>query len=135
MQTISCISVLLFVVVGSAMCDLAPELQAILKKRQDECLASNPVDKNVLDDARNGKFADDAKLKKYIFCNLYEGSFLTEEGVLRPQIAQIKLTLAFGKEKAESLIEKCKPVSKGNKVDVAFDLLKCIYNDTKVPII
>ncbi|XP_018328796.1 uncharacterized protein LOC108739404 [Agrilus planipennis] len=135
MQTISCISVLLFLAVGSVLCDLAPELQAILKKRQEECLASNPVDKSVLDEARSGKFADDIKLKNYIFCNLYKGSFLTEEGALRPQIAQIKLTLAFGKEKAESLVEKCKPTPKDDKLDVAFDLLKCIYNDTNESII
>nr|AKK25143.1 odorant binding protein 19 [Dendroctonus ponderosae] len=117
-------------VVVFASADLTEEQKQKIVANGKACVAETGADPELIKAARQGKFADDAKLKAFALCMSKKSGFQNEAGEIQSDVVKQKLGLAIGDEAAaKKLVEKCL-VSKGSGEETAIETFKCYYENT-----
>lgn len=83
------------------------------------------MDAKVVENARNGQFVNDDKLKNYLYCVGKRIGTVDEAGNLQHGVFRAKMAMLLSnQELADKLDTKCF-VAKGNIQDTAFEVAKC----------
>lgn len=106
-----------------------------LKQGRSDCEKETGVNPQLIDDAKKGKFADDAKLKDFLVCLSKKIGFVNDKGELQHAVLIEKSTGVLGdKAQAEKLNSEC-AVQKSSLQDTVFDSMKCYHEKSGKPIL
>lgn len=89
------------------------------------CSQQSGVDAKLVENARTGQFAEDTKLKDYLYCVGKRIGTVDEAGNLQHGVFRAKMALLLSnQELADKLDAKCF-VAKGTVQETAFEVAKC----------
>ncbi|KAJ8932132.1 hypothetical protein NQ314_014913 [Rhamnusium bicolor] len=92
-----------------------------------ECLEESKVDEALALQAKNGKYVDDAKLKKHLFCVNKKIGFQNEAGDLQIDFIKSKINAIIKDDGlTNEVVNKCN-IKKDTPEDTAFETLKCFH--------
>nr|UWL63321.1 odorant binding protein 31 [Pagiophloeus tsushimanus] len=122
-----------FIVALVQVKSLTDKQKELLAQHYKECLEKSKVDQAILQRARSGDFADDAKLKEHILCVTQKIGFQNSAGELQKEVIEKKLKEALkGDEaKAKQLIKACAVANPDPKLQ-AYNAFKCVYQKANI---
>nr|APC94187.1 odorant-binding protein 28 [Pyrrhalta maculicollis] len=124
------ISFLIVAIVCCANAELTAEQKEKVKGYHKECIDVTGANPDLVKQAREGKFADDEKLKNHILCVSKKIGFQNDAGDIQTDVLKHKLGAALGDQAvADQLISTCAQ-PKANPAETAFQTLKCYYEKT-----
>lgn len=112
---------------------LTDKQKELLAQHYKECLDKSKVEQAILQRARSGDFADDAKLKEHILCVSQKIGFQNPAGALQKGVIESKLKEALKGDdaKAKQLIKACAIANPDPKLQ-SFNAFKCVYQKANI---
>nr|CAI5862182.1 unnamed protein product [Callosobruchus analis] len=103
----------------------------LLMRLHRECKAETGINDAVATGVMSGKFPDDEVLKKHLVCIYKKSGFMTDDGHIQKDITEVIYEATLKDEaKAAKLVKIC-AVEKDTPEDTAFEMSKCVWENTK----
>ncbi|XP_069700815.1 uncharacterized protein [Periplaneta americana] len=93
---------------------------------RDTCLDQTKVDRDHIEKAKQGHFAEDEKFKDYLACIYQQTGALSDDGEADYDTMLALLPEQF-QERAGKMIDKCRHIQGNSAAETAFELNKCLY--------
>ncbi|XP_017783044.1 PREDICTED: B1 protein-like [Nicrophorus vespilloides] len=110
---------------------LTDEQLAKLKAYKADCIASSGVTPDLVEKSKKGEFADDPKLKEFLFCIGKKIGFLNDAGDFQVDVMTAKITANHGKDAADDVVSVCTAKKESSGPETSFALAKCLYEKSK----
>ncbi|XP_017783047.1 PREDICTED: general odorant-binding protein 56d-like [Nicrophorus vespilloides] len=110
---------------------LTEEQMEKLKTYKMECITSSGVDVEVVEKSKKGEFAEDPKLKEFLFCVAKKVGFLNEDGDYQVDVMKAKITAKHGQEAADNVVVACTEKKEASGAETSYALAKCFYEKSK----
>ncbi|KAF2881151.1 hypothetical protein ILUMI_25025 [Ignelater luminosus] len=113
---------------------LTAEQSAKLKEHVKICIESSKVDKQLVIDARAGKFAETPELYEFFTCVFKRVGFLDDNEKLQEDVIRAKAPAGLSKEVLDKGIQTCAKAQDAGAGKVAFAAYKCFKTESEVKI-
>nr|QFO46774.1 odorant binding protein [Cylas formicarius] len=107
---------------------LSDEQKATIRANIRECSEETNAIKDVVQQARQGNFADNQSLKEYLLCIAKKNQAQDANGKLNVATIREKLGTVLGAKDADEIAEKCAK-ERATPSDTAFEAFKCFYDN------
>lgn len=107
---------------------LTPEQIAKITATKEACVKETSVSEQLLQDAKNGKFADDSKLKAFSVCVAKKIGFVKASGEIDHAVLKAKSEAVLGDKALANKLDADCAVTKGTVEDTVFETVKCYYD-------
>ncbi|KAF2881155.1 hypothetical protein ILUMI_25029 [Ignelater luminosus] len=113
---------------------LTAEQSAKLREHAKICFDSSKVDRQLVTDARAGKFAEVPQLYDFFTCVFKRVGIMDDNEILQEDVIRAKAPAGLSKEVLDQGIQKCSKAQNAGAGKVAFEAFKCYKTETDVKI-
>nr|AKC58520.1 odorant binding protein 14 [Anomala corpulenta] len=112
---------------------LTIEEKATVTKIGKKCIEETKVDVKLVEKGERGEFADDPKLKEFVFCFLKASDIINADGYPKPDEIKVRLANDAPVSEIDDVLSQCESKA-ATPVDRAADLWKCYWKKSPVHI-
>ncbi|XP_076267140.1 B1 protein-like [Rhynchophorus ferrugineus] len=126
-----------FVFVGliiAVQCQLPAEAREQLLGHHNACVGQTGVDQNLVNQARQGTFQDDPRLRAFAFCMSRRLGFQNESGQIQREVVRQRLAGLLGADVANQLVTTCL-MDRATPEETASAAFRCYYETTPTRIV
>ncbi|XP_017783042.1 PREDICTED: uncharacterized protein LOC108567218 [Nicrophorus vespilloides] len=111
--------------------NLTEEQKAKLAEIKKECISSSGVALDEVEHAKKGVFAEDEKLKDFLFCLAQKIGFMDKDGQFKKDVITAKITANHGEQIAKEVVDVCTAKTEVNGPETSLALAKCLSEKSK----
>ncbi|XP_063986206.1 uncharacterized protein LOC135167193 [Diachasmimorpha longicaudata] len=116
--------------IGALAQELTEAQKQKVRENRDACITETGADREEVNKANKGEWADNAKIRCFTLCMLKKWGMMNDAGVLDEAAARQKMGLQMKPEKVEEIMTKCKYLKGDTACDTAYMMMKC-YTDNR----